>query len=58
MKCPRFLWERWNERDHFPWWALWLFPTLHYCHDFDGLLIDKYMGEYEFCNCLDTKEQA
>lgn len=27
-------------------------PTLHWCHEWDGLLIDKNDPEFEACRCF------
>ena len=54
--CPKWtppirLWRRWNESGRIPFWARLIWPTLHFCGDFDGLLIDRTMGEWECCTC-------
>lgn len=28
------------------------YPTLHFCYEFDGLAIDKFCPEWDYCSCL------
>lgn len=28
------------------------YPTLHFCDEWDGLLIQEGMMEFEFCRCI------
>lgn len=54
MKCPNCLWKRWMKSGYFSLWGKRLFPSLHFCPDWDYLLIDRYMPEAYNCTCRDA----
>lgn len=35
-------------------WGHWLFPSLHFCPEFDFLLIDRNSPEAHGCSCRDA----
>lgn len=61
MKAPMKMlrWLTFRKADRFPWWLRLvkpvLFPTLHYCCEWDGLVIDKHCYEFRYCTCYDAK---
>jgi hypothetical protein len=57
MRLPNFIYSRIKRAESIPWWARLLWPTLHYCCEWDGLLIDKSMDEYECCRCHKEAKQ-
>lgn len=59
MQCPvRIMkWLTFRKADRMPLWVrilimIKVWPTLHYCMEWDGLVIDKHCPEYECCSCL------
>lgn len=46
---PRFLLARFDRAGRIPWWARKLWPTAHFCNEWDGLLIDDSVGEWKCC---------
>lgn len=50
--CPHQYMSHWTfSDDKIPGLYRWLYPTIHYCHEFDGLVIDKFCPENEYCSC-------
>lgn len=55
-KCPpEYMWEL-TKSEKIPKYALRMYPTLHYCWEFDGLVIDRFTPEWEYCSCLIQKK--
>lgn len=54
--CPKWLMMKLTLSDRkIPLWARLLFPTLHFCWEWDGLAIDKFCPEFDCCTCLKKK---
>lgn len=57
MKAPDFIYDWIDERGSVPFWGRLIWPTLHFCCEWDYLLIDKTMREYECCRCYKESKQ-
>lgn len=55
MKVPNFIRRHINRGDSIPWWSRLIWPTLHFCFEWDGMLVDESMPEYDCCRCGKTK---
>ena len=59
MRCPIWI-RKWLTKSRrisrIPWLLRLLFPTLHFCCEWDGLCIDRYCQEYDCCTCLENRE--
>lgn len=53
-KCPGYLKMRWTfgHRNGIPWWARMLWPSLHFCIEWDGLVIERRDPEFKYCRCF------
>jgi hypothetical protein len=54
LAIPRCLWRRWDKIGRIPRWARIVWPRLHFCTDFDGLLTGWQAPQEEpfLCGCV------
>ena len=55
---PYRLWLWCDKIGRIPWFVRVLWPTAHWCPEFDDLLVEETMGEFKFCQCQYFKEKA
>lgn len=48
-------WRRWEIRGRVPRWARLIEPTMHFCPEWDGLLISCEDMEAECCSCFPVR---
>lgn len=48
MRCPDWLYRRFDDRGRIPWWARLVWRRAHFCPEMDDLLV---MGDGGGCYC-------